>query len=696
MPDRKIELHIATKAELAQLRAGGRAVAAFADGTVGHFKRITSSVLNLRTMLAGGIFGATINKLTQDGDQVDKLSQRLAVSAEEFQVLRHAMELGGGSATQLEMAFKGVARVVYDARNGTKEATDTLAGLNVTLAQLDPLAPMEQFKLLLGAIGRLQDPTTKLALAQELFGRSGQSLMPVINTLGGNLDQLAEKMRRNGQLLSDEQIAKSAAFRDALTNLNRAIQATLFDVLEQQIGDLTQALDNLVESGRIREWGESAARTVRVLYSAIKDLAAFLAANRETLKTLGISYVVFRVLTSATAAIRALKLEMTLAGTQATTMGAAISGIGTGAATAGIAYLLSLVIQMGTEARKTSQALRAIEADGTVATGALADHARKGAVGQFLGNLGEVLRYGPGGNPDAMRIRTSAPTRAQINRARPSTPSTPSTASTPSTVPLAPSEDPADLRAAASAADQLADAKLRLAAATEAYELAITSERRIAAATDVVTTADALADAARQDVDAARAMVAEYQDLQRDAQQAADDAWNALLNPRTRAERRAEKDAEREQAKLERALRRARAREAAGDSVSKRGRELIKADNLRQAAADMQRRGGDAEGVLAAAQQKLAERQIALVAANDALAAAMPRAATESDRLAQTMANLRQEIAALQVQAAPGVPGLPALPGLPAAPSAAPAGSIAADIAAIRANTAKLLEQGIL
>jgi hypothetical protein len=593
--------------------AAGRAAKTFADGTIGHFKRITSSVLNLKTLLAGGLIGGAINKLTSNGDEIDKLSQRVSVTAEEFQVLRHAMELGGSGASGIETAFRSLTRRVFDLQSGSTEGKDSLEALGLTLADLQNKTPMQQFKTVFTALGQIEDASTRSAVAQEMFGRSGLSLIPVLNATGGSLDSLADKMRRNGQLLSTEQIAKSAKFRDSLTDLNRTIQASLFDVLEAQIGDLSAAIDTLVESGKLQQWGSTAASVVQTLYGALSDLAGFIARHRETLPTLGITYVVLRIIRSATAAIRLLKLEMAAAGTQAGVLKSAVMGIGSGVATAGVAYLISLIIQMGNEARKTSAELRAMEADGTVATGALADHARKGAVGQFFGNLGEVLTGSNGG----FDIKTTAPSASQIANAKrrrgTGTPgSTPSTGSTGAMPPedaalaaftdrlgggneanaaafLANGEDPdeagreaflANRRKFLANADKLAKLKRDLTAAQAKQEA-----DSVEAAADLK--AAALRDAQRDELDQLRQHASALETAAQAAAKTAQEAWDAILNPQTASEKRAEHDAERAQDKLERRLATAREKQARGLHLNKRSKEVIAADDQRQAAADL-------------------------------------------------------------------------------------------------------------
>jgi hypothetical protein len=619
---RTIETILTTDNQMGRgFKAGGKAAATFADGTIGHLKRVMGVALNLRTLLAGGLIGGAVNKLTRDGDEIDKLSQRISVTAEEFQVLRHAMELGGSGASGIETAFRSLTRRVFDLQTGSTEGADALEALGLSLADLQDKTPMQQFKTVFTALGQIEDASTRSAVAQEMFGRSGLSLIPVLNATGGSLDSLADKMRRNGQLLSTEQIAKSAKFRDSLTDLNRSIQASLFDVLEAQIGDLSAAIDNLVESGKLQQWGTTATAVIQSLYEALSDLAGFISHHRETLQTLGITYVVLRVIRSATAAIRLLKLEMAAAGTQAGALKTAVMGIGSGVATAGVAYLISLIIQMGNEARKTSAELRAMEADGTVATGSLADHARKGAVGQFFGNLGEVLTGSKGG----FDIKTSAPSASQIANAkrRRGTGSTGSTPSTGSTGAMSPED-----AALAAFTDRLGGGNEASVAAFEANGEDPDEDRRKAFrdswektldATDDLAKKERALNAARADLNAAALRDAQRAELDQLRQHAsaletaakaagkkAADAWDLLLNPETASEKRAAHDAERKEGKLERRLATAREKQGKGLHLTNRSKALIDADDQRQAAFQASAVAEATRGQLHTAQTRLA------------------------------------------------------------------------------------------
>ena len=250
-------------------KAGGRS---FADQTVGHLGRVSGAVLNLRNMIAGGMVAGAFKLLTDRGDEADKLSQRIGVTAQEFQVLSHAMTLGGGSASEVQMAFKSLTKRVLDADRGLAESARTFESLGISMDDLRGKSPLEMFRLTFQALGRIDDAATRSALAQELYGRSGLSLLPVLNQTGGSLDALAAKMRRNGQLLSDEQIAKSAEFKDALADLNTALTAGAFDALEEAIGAVSDGINDLVDSGKLAEWGGEAGDAVTELVDRARSL----------------------------------------------------------------------------------------------------------------------------------------------------------------------------------------------------------------------------------------------------------------------------------------------------------------------------------------------------------------------------------------------------------------------------------------
>lgn len=682
MADRHINVIIGGNAAgaSAAAKAGSAALKTFADGTVGHFRRVSGAVLNLRTLLAGGLLGGTVAKLTSFGDQIDKQSQRVAVSAEEFQVLSHAFTLGGSGAEAVETSFRSLTARILDLQTGSTEVARTFDMLGLSLADLQGKTPLDQFRTVMVALGGIKDSSTRAALAQEAFGRSGLALLPVLNSTGGNLDILANKMRRNGQLLSDEQIRKSAQFKDALADLNRAILAGAWDALESQIGDVTKAINDLVESGKIKEFAASSAEAIQKLWDVLRGLASFIREHRSALETLGISYIAFRTLESARIAVMALRTEMlalqaaaVAAGTQMSLTSAAASSMGAPIVVAGIAGLVTITWQLVDALREAEQAAKDVPGfveEATKVSGwTKAAWFLSPALGGFL-ELRDRIGTGAGESKDptidAAIADEEARKKREEDRKKRIAAAERIAKMEADAIRLAGEAEIAARSAAAAAVEAeiqaeidrrkaLGDAKIKLADEQAKLE---DQQRKDAAAEQYEAEAKRL-EKRKQNSDK---LLAEMEQEAKDLKTAAEDAWKAAVHPVDRATRKQQKkeahEEERAQAAAERRLKRARAQEErwiksgvpadkARKRLSKQSEELLAADDQRKVAAE-------AETNLAKARQQAetdaANAQAARAAADQAFADATGATTDKLAGLGAAADGFRDSIKTLQDQ----------------------------------------------
>ena len=74
-----------------------------------------------------------------------------------------------------------MASTVFDAGLGLKTATDSLDALGISIASLEGLSPEQQFQAFANALAGVEDASTRAALAQDIFGRSGTELLPLFH-----------------------------------------------------------------------------------------------------------------------------------------------------------------------------------------------------------------------------------------------------------------------------------------------------------------------------------------------------------------------------------------------------------------------------------------------------------------------------------------------------------------------------------
>lgn len=180
------------------------------------------------TMAVGGAAtatGALVMKAASAGDRIDKMSQKVGLSRKSFQEMEFAMSQSGGKIESLQTGMKTFTKQMSGAATGTKTSADAFKKLGVSVTDSNGNLKSQE-KVMFETIKALQgmnNQTEKAKLANQLFGRSGVELMPLLNQEAGSLDKMRKKANDLGLVMGDDAVDASVTFTDTLDQLKRAL-----------------------------------------------------------------------------------------------------------------------------------------------------------------------------------------------------------------------------------------------------------------------------------------------------------------------------------------------------------------------------------------------------------------------------------------------------------------------------------------
>ena len=158
--------------------------------------------------VATALVGVT-GEVAEYGDNIDKTSQKLGMSAEAYQewdaVLRH-------SGTSMDAA-RGSMRALTRAAQSGNEA---FAELGITQEQLASMSQEELFELTITRLQNVTDQSERSRLAMELLGRGSMELGALLNTSSEETsEEISEQISEYISEIHSAEI-KSAAAHTAL------------------------------------------------------------------------------------------------------------------------------------------------------------------------------------------------------------------------------------------------------------------------------------------------------------------------------------------------------------------------------------------------------------------------------------------------------------------------------------------------
>lgn len=240
--------------------------------------------------LAGGL-ALSIKAYAESGDQLHKMSQRTGIAVEALSELKHAAGLSGTSVEAVEKAVKRMASTIEDGKDGLSTTARAFDKLGISVDSLRTLNPEAQFNLIASALADVDDASTRAALAQDVFGKAGTDLLPMLASGSSGLAAMRAEARELGIVLSQEDANAAAEFNDNMQRLWERVDAAKFAIARNLIPVLIDAQEwlgpRLSVAGerarealaRIQKWIEEHREEIRRFFERSREVAEALWQN---------------------------------------------------------------------------------------------------------------------------------------------------------------------------------------------------------------------------------------------------------------------------------------------------------------------------------------------------------------------------------------------------------------------------------
>lgn len=210
-------------------KVGGAAIAAIGAGSVALGAKFVDGMRDVATY----------------GDEVDKMSQKLGLSKTAYQEWDYVLGQAGVEITNMSTGLKTLTNKLDEAKNGSKDAQSMFEKIGLSLEDLQGMSREDAFAEVISGFQGMADSTERAALANDLFGRSGQELTPLFNSSIEQTNELRQAAHDLGFVLSDEAVGASADFNDALDTLTRTVSGIKNQFIQNFLPAATKVMDGL-------------------------------------------------------------------------------------------------------------------------------------------------------------------------------------------------------------------------------------------------------------------------------------------------------------------------------------------------------------------------------------------------------------------------------------------------------------------
>ena len=217
--------------------------------TVGAALGATIAAIGTAAVTAGKKIWDMANDTAEAGDEIDKQSQKLGISAENYQKLSYAMERSGADVEDFKKGTMNITKELANMQNGVDGAGSMFDQLGISVQNSDGSFKSTEDVLLstIDALSNMEDETQRNSLANSVFGKSYQEILPLLNSGSDGIRQLMDEAEQYGMVMSDDAVKASAAFEDSLTKLKGTITGVKNALMSQLLPGFTSITDGFAE-----------------------------------------------------------------------------------------------------------------------------------------------------------------------------------------------------------------------------------------------------------------------------------------------------------------------------------------------------------------------------------------------------------------------------------------------------------------
>lgn len=182
----------------------------------------------------------------ETADNIDKMSQKLGLSREAYQEWEYVLSQSGVEIDSLASGMKTLANYVAGAIAGTEEAVAAFDAVGLSVEQLAEMSTEDIFASVVTSMQSMEDNAERAALANDLLGRSGQSMAALFNSTSESTEALIERAHELGMVLSDDVIDSGVTLTDTMDTLERSFSAVGANVGAAFMPLITELADTII------------------------------------------------------------------------------------------------------------------------------------------------------------------------------------------------------------------------------------------------------------------------------------------------------------------------------------------------------------------------------------------------------------------------------------------------------------------
>lgn len=208
--------------------------------TAGKTGAVAVTAVANATVAMGSAVVKSAGETAAYGDNIDKMSQKMGMSAEAYQEWDAIMQHSG---TSIEAMKTGMKTLAVAAEKGN----DAFERLGISQEEIANMSQEELFGATIAALQNVESETERTYLTGQLLGRGATELGALLNMSAEETEAMRQRVHELGGVMSNEAVKAAAQYQDSLQDMQTAFQGLSRNLSSEFLPGITSVMDGLTE-----------------------------------------------------------------------------------------------------------------------------------------------------------------------------------------------------------------------------------------------------------------------------------------------------------------------------------------------------------------------------------------------------------------------------------------------------------------
>lgn len=199
--------------------------------------------------VAGKALMNNAKEVASYGDNIDKMSQKIGISAEAYQEWDAVFQHSGANVNSLQQGMKTLNTQITKVTDSASYAKSPFKQLGISFEEMQTIAkdPDKALETVISHLQELPAGAERSALATKVLGRSGVELGALFNQTAKDTQEMRDRVHELGGVMSDEAVKASAQFQDNMQDLHTALDGVKRSIMSSTLPAFNDLIDGFTK-----------------------------------------------------------------------------------------------------------------------------------------------------------------------------------------------------------------------------------------------------------------------------------------------------------------------------------------------------------------------------------------------------------------------------------------------------------------